>query len=622
MIILGISAYYHDSAAAILVDGKLLAAAQEERFSRKKHDARFPENAIRFCLQEAEVEISMVDQVVFYDKPFLKFERLLETYYGFVPRGIASFVTAIPVWVNEKLFLKRNIRKGLQSMGQFDENRQQVLFPEHHLSHAASAFFPSPFEESVIVTLDGVGEWATASICLGKGNRITILKELRFPHSIGLLYSAFTYYLGFRVNSGEYKLMGLAPYGNPRSERVERFVQIIKSEIARVNEDGSLWLNQRHFKYATGLRMTRNNSWEKMFGIPRRMEEDSIEQAHCDLALAIQQVTEELVLKMVTHAKTFAENETQAAHLCLAGGVALNCVANGKLKTEGIFEEIYVQPAAGDAGGALGAALAVHHIFNGQERIPQEPDSMQGAFLGPAFHRRDIQRILRKFHARAEEITDMGRLSKTTAKLIAGGNAVGWFQGRMEFGPRALGNRSILADARNPEMQKKLNLKVKYREGFRPFAPSVLAEEVADYFEFSSPSPYMLMVAPVKQNRQHSLPEDYFELPYMERLYVQRSDLPAITHIDFSARLQTVHRETNPRYWQLIRDFKEETGYGIVINTSFNVRGEPIVCTPEDAYRCFMRTEMDYLVLGDFLLDKKEQPPWEEKGWREKVGMD
>jgi carbamoyltransferase len=622
MNILGISAYYHDSAAAILVDGELVAAAQEERFSRKKHDAGFPENAIRYCLQEAGLELSGVDQVVFYDKPFLKFERLLETYYNFVPRGFPSFVTAIPVWISEKLFLKRNIRRGLKAIGPFDEKKQQLLFPEHHLSHAASAFFPSPFEESVIVTLDGVGEWATASICLGSGNQIRIVKELRFPHSVGLLYSAFTYYLGFKVNSGEYKLMGLAPYGNPSSERVERFTRAITSEMASVNGDGSLWLNQRWFKYATGLRMIRGRRWEKLFGFPRRKEEEPIEQVHCDLALAIQRVTEEIVMKMVAHARSFAESEAQAGNLCLAGGVALNCVANGKLKASGLFREIFVQPAAGDAGGAPGAALAAHHIFNRNERTVQRPDSMKGAYLGPSFDAKEIVATLRKHHAKAGEIPDFSRLSKTTAKLIAGGNVVGWFQGRMEFGPRALGNRSILADARNPEMQRKLNLKVKYREGFRPFAPSVLAEDVQEYFEFSGSSPYMLMVAPVKKERRITVPADYDDLPYMERLYIRRSDLPAVTHIDFSARMQTVHRETNKRYWQLISDFKELTGYPVIVNTSFNVRGEPVVCTPEDAYRCFMRTEMDWLVMGDFLLRKEDQPPWEEKGWRKKVGRD
>jgi carbamoyltransferase len=604
------------------VDGKIVAAAQEERFTRKKQDADFPNQAIQYCLDEAGLEMGMVDQVVFYDKPFLKFERLLETYYNYTPRGIASFVTAIPVWVNEKLFLKRNIRKGLQAIGEYDEAKQKLLFPEHHLSHAASAFFPSPFEESVIVTIDGVGEWATASICLGKGNQIRIMEELQFPHSIGLLYSAFTYYLGFRVNSGEYKLMGLAPYGNPDSEEVTWFEEIIKSELARVNPDGSLWLDQKKFKYATGLRMTHNKKWAKLFGISRRREKDPIEQVHCNLALAIQRVTEEMVLNMVTHAKGFAESATQATNLCLAGGVALNCVANGKIYAEKTFDHIYIQPAAGDAGGALGAALAAHHIYNGAERAPEQPDAMKGAYLGPEFSRKEILKTIRKHLAKAEENLDFSSLSKRTAQIISDGNVVGWFQGRMEFGPRALGARSILADPRNPEMQKKLNLKVKYREGFRPFAPSVLAEDVEDFFEFTGPSPYMLIVAPVKEERRMDVPDKYYQLPYMERLYVERSDLPSITHIDFSARMQTVHKETNERYWQLISDFKGQTGYGIVINTSFNVRGEPIVCTPDDAYRCFMRTEMDYLVMGDFLLEKKEQPEWKEKGWRKKVGTD
>lgn len=620
--ILGISAYYHDSAAAILVDGKIVAAAQEERFTRKKQDPEFPENAIRYCLDSAGLDMSMVDQVVFYDKPFLKFERLLETYYNYSPKGLPSFVTAIPVWINEKLFLKRNIRKGLQAIGSFDEQKQKLLFPEHHLSHAASAFYPSPFEEAVIVTLDGVGEWATASICLGKGKDIKIISELRFPHSIGLLYSAFTYYLGFRVNSGEYKLMGLAPYGDPESLQVEKFRELIKSKLVRINEDGSIWLDQKYFRYATGLRMTANRRWEKLFGVARKKEKDPIEQVHCNLALAIQQVTEEVVKLMVIHAKSFAETEAQSENLCLAGGVALNCVANGKLSDAGIFRNIFIQPAAGDAGGAVGGALAAFHIHNGAEREVNPADAMQGAYLGPEFSRQAIEKMTRKFHASAREITSFEELSKSAARLIADGNVVGWFQGRMEFGPRALGNRSILADARSPEMQKKLNLKVKYREGFRPFAPSVMEEYSSDYFDFEKPSPYMLMVAQVKKDILKTIPDNYFDLPYMERLYVQRSELPAITHIDFSARLQTVNRETNPRYWGLINEFRELTGYGVIVNTSFNVRGEPIVCTPEDAYRCFMRTEMDYLVVGDFLLKKEDQPAWEEKGWRKKIGTD
>ncbi len=622
MNILGISAYYHDSAAAILVDGQIVAAAQEERFTRKKHDPNFPEHAIRYCLDAASLDMSMVDQVVFYDKPFLKFERLLETYYNYSPKGLPSFVTAIPVWINEKLFLKRNIRKGLQSIGSFDEQKQKLLFPEHHLSHAASAFYPSPFEEAVIVTLDGVGEWATASICLGKGKDIKIISELRFPHSIGLLYSAFTYYLGFRVNSGEYKLMGLAPYGDPESTQVENFREIIKSKLVRINEDGSIWLDQKYFRYATGLRMTANRRWKKLFGIARKKENAPIEQVHCNLALAIQQVTEEVVMKMVVHARSFAETDLQAENLCLAGGVALNCVANGKISEAGIFRNIFIQPAAGDAGGAVGGALAAHHIHNGSDRIVNPSDAMQGAYLGPEFSRQTIEKMTRKFNASAREISSFEELSKTAAELIADGNVVGWFQGRMEFGPRALGNRSILADARSPEMQKKLNLKVKYREGFRPFAPSVMEEYSSDYFDFEKPSPYMLMVAQVKKDILKAIPDNYFDLPYMERLYIQRSELPAITHIDFSARLQTVNRESNPRYWGLIKKFRELTGYGVIVNTSFNVRGEPIVCTPEDAYRCFMRTEMDYLVVGDFLLKKEDQPSWEEKGWRKKIGTD
>lgn len=622
MNILGISAYYHDAAAAILINGKLVAAAQEERFSRKKHDAGFPLNAIRYCLEEAGLELSMVDQVVFYDKPFLKFERLLETYYSFAPRGLASFVTAIPVWVNEKLFIKRNIRRGLGEIGEFDENTQQLLFTEHHLSHAASAFYPSPYEEAVIVTLDGVGEWATASICLGKGSEIRIIKELRFPHSAGLLYSAFTYFLGFRVNSGEYKLMGLAPYGNPDSSQVTAFIRTIKQKLCRVGKDGSVWLNQKYFRYATGLRMIHHRKWKKLFGISRRKEEDEIRQVHFNLALAIQRVTEEIMMNLVVHARQFAGSEEQARNLCLAGGVALNCVANGKLKASGPFRNIFVQPAAGDAGGAVGAALATHHIFNGKRREVSREDSMNGAYLGPAFSRKEILKVIRKFHAVAKEVPDFDILSREAARLIDEGHVVGWFQGRMEFGPRALGNRSILADARNREMQKKLNLKVKYREGFRPFAPSVLMEDLKEYFEFSDASPYMLMVAPVHRKRRMDLPDNYHALPYMERLYVRRSDLPAITHIDFSSRLQTVHRETNPRFWQLINDFKQLTGSGVIINTSFNVRGEPVVCTPEDAYRCFMRTEMDFLVMGDFLCKKEDQPAWNEKGWRKQVGKD
>ena len=608
MIILGISAYYHDAAAAILINGEVMAAAQEERFTRRKHDSEFPVNAIGYCLEEAGIDMEMVDQVVFYDKPFLKFERLLETYYGVAPRGVISFATAIPVWISEKLFLKRNLRKGLQSLGNYDGKKQPLLFPEHHLSHAASAFFPSPFGESVILTIDGVGEWATASIGLGSGNRIKIVKEMRFPHSIGLLYSAFTYYLGFRVNSGEYKLMGLAPYGTDGSEEVEHFRKLITRELVHIYDDGSIYLDQHYFRYATGLRMVNERRWRKLFGFPARKPEDEIDQSHCNLALAIQQVTEEVVMKMAIHAKQFAENEVQAGNLCMAGGVALNCVANGKLKSSGLYRQIFVQPAAGDAGGAVGGAMAAYHIYHDKERKISAPDGMKGSLLGPAFSRKEILRVLTKYGAPAREFEAFESLSKMTAQLISEGNVVGWFQGRMEFGPRALGNRSILADARNPDMQKKLNLKVKYRESFRPFAPAVLMEEVSGYFELTDPSPYMLMVAPVKSERRLPLPAGHASHHFMERLYARRSDLPAVTHVDYSARIQTVHRETNPRFWQLLTDFRELTGYGVVINTSFNVRGEPIVCSPEEAYRCFMRTEMDYLVLGNFLLQKGNQP--------------
>lgn len=621
MIILGISAYYHDAAAAILMDGEVIAAAQEERFSRRKHDPGFPVNAIGYCLEEAGIDMEMVDQVVFYDKPFLKFERLLETYYGVAPMGFISFATAIPVWIREKLFLKRNIRKGLQSLGNFDGKKQPLLFPEHHLSHAASAFFPSPFEESVILTIDGVGEWATASIGLGSGNQIKIVKEMRFPHSLGLLYSSFTYYLGFRVNSGEYKLMGLAPYGMKGSKEVEHFKELITRELVRIYDDGSIFLNQHYFRYATGLRMVNDRRWRKLFGFPGRKPDDEIDQAHCNLALAIQQITEEVVMKMAAHAQQFAENEVQAGNLCMAGGVALNCVANGKLKSSGLYRQIFVQPAAGDAGGAVGGAMAAHYIYLNQDRKISAPDSMKGSLLGPAYSRKEVMGVLRKYEAPAREFKSFDSLSAMTAQLISEGNVVGWFQGRMEFGPRALGNRSILADARSPEMQKKLNLKVKYRESFRPFAPAVLMEEVSEYFECVDPSPYMLMVAPVKNERRLPMPEDDAAHHFMERLYTQRSDLPAITHVDYSARIQTVHRETNPRFWQLLTDFRELTGYGVVINTSFNVRGEPIVRSPEEAYRCFMRTEMDYLVLGDFLLQKVDQLQ-DRKKWQEVFELD
>lgn len=621
MTILGISAFYHDSAAALLQNGVIVAAAQEERFTRKKHDPGFPTHAVRYCLDHAGLRMDQLDAVVFYDKPLLKFERLLETYYAFSPSGLRSFLTAIPVWLKEKMFLKRMLYEELFAIGKFDKKKVKLLFPEHHLSHAASAFYPSPFQEAAVLTIDGVGEWATASICHGEGKDFKILKELKFPHSLGLLYSAVTYYCGFKVNSGEYKLMGLAPYGIHGSSAVKRYEDLIKQHLVSIKEDGSLWLNQEYFNYATGLRMVHDDKWEALFGFKRRDGESLLEQHHCDFALAIQNVTEEVVVKMAAEAQRL----TGSSYLCLAGGVALNCVANGKLQNTGMFREIFIQPAAGDAGGALGAALAAHYLYFNQPRTVDRTalDGMNGSYLGPEYSDLDIKQAARKYGAVYEEFADFGDLAEKTAELLAEGNVVGWFQGRMEFGPRALGARSILGDARNSEMQKKLNLKIKYREGFRPFAPSVLAEEANQYFELEGVSPYMLLVQPVRKERRNRLPDNYEELPLMEKLYYLRSDLPSITHIDFSARIQTVHAETNPRYHRLISAFKRLTGYGVIVNTSFNVRGEPIVCTPEDAYKCLMRTEMDYLVVGNFLFSKTRQPAWQEShNWRNEYALD
>lgn len=621
MKILGISAFYHDSAAAIVVEGKIIAAAQEERFTRKKHDPSFPSKAIAFCLEYAGLELEELDAVVFYDKPLLKFERLLETYYGFAPKGLASFITAMPVWLREKMFLKRIIHEELSKIGTYNKKKMKLLFPEHHLSHAASAFFPSRFEEAAILTIDGVGEWATAGIFKGHHNTIETVKELQFPHSLGLLYSAFTYFLGFKVNSGEYKLMGLAPYGIPNSEQLKQFIQIIKETLVDIKEDGSLWLNQEYFNYATGLRMVDDKKWEQLLGFPKRTNEEKIEQIHCNLAMAIQKVIEEVVLLMAKEAKRL----TGSKNLCMAGGVALNCVANGKLLKEDIFSNIFIQPAAGDAGGALGAALAAYYIYFEQERpfLMGAPDTMQGAYLGPEFSDLDIEQTARKFNAPYHKYHEFKMLADEVAKLINDGNVIGWFQGRMEFGPRALGNRSILGDARNREMQKKLNLKIKYRESFRPFAPSVAEEDAQRFFDLDVPSPYMLLVAPVAKKRRAVVPDYYFELPLLQRLYIQRSDVQAITHIDFSARVQTVSWKTNQRYRELLESMKAKTGYGIVVNTSFNVRGEPIVCTPEDAYRCFMRTEMDFLIMGDYLFEKIEQPEWDNTdNWKEEFELD
>ncbi|HYC86799.1 MAG TPA: carbamoyltransferase [Chryseosolibacter sp.] len=620
MKILGISAFYHDSAAAIIEDGEIVAAAQEERFTRKKHDPSFPANAVKFCLNYGGARIDQLDAIAFYDKPLLKFERLLETYYAFAPRGVSSFVTAMPVWLKEKMFLKRLLYEELEKIEKFDRKKIKFLFPEHHLSHAASAYYPSPFDEAAILTIDGVGEWATASICHGKGKDIEILKEMKFPHSLGLLYSAFTYFLGFKVNSGEYKLMGLAPYGIPGSEEVRKFVDIIKKELIDIKEDGSVWLNQEYFNYATGLRMVDEERWEKLFGIKARKPETELLPSHCNLGLAIQEVTEEAVIKMGREAKRLTGSE----NLCMAGGVALNCVANGKLYNTRTFKDVFIQPAAGDAGGAVGCALAAYHIYFEQERrAPKVLDGMKGSYLGPEYTDLDIKLTAKRYNAKYQYFPEYHELCKQVAQLLADGKVVGWMQGRMEFGPRALGGRSILGDPRNPEMQKKLNVAIKFRESFRPFAPSVLSEECHEYFEQLNPSPYMLLVQPVVENRRKSLPTDYHNFPLKEKLYYQRSDMPAITHIDYSARIQTVHEETNPRYYQLIKEFKKQTGYGVVVNTSFNVRGEPIICTPEDAYRCFMRTEMDYLVVGNFLFAKSDQPYWHEKdNWKQEFTLD
>ncbi len=610
MKILGISAFYHDSAAAIIGNGEVIAAAQEERFTRKKHDPGFPANAIKYCLEEAGVTIDELDAVVFYDKPLLKFERLLETYYGFAPVGVSSFVTSIPTWIKEKMFLKKLIKDELKGVGEYDVKKLKLIFPEHHLSHAASAYYPSSFDDAAILTIDGVGEWATASICHGKGGKISVLKELQFPHSVGLLYSAFTYFLGFRVNSGEYKLMGLAPYGNADSEAVKSYVKKIKDVLIDLKEDGSVWLNQKYFTYATGLRMVPDQRWEKLFGFPRRQGEAALEQHHCDLGVAIQIVTEEIVIKMAQEAKRLTGSE----NLCMAGGVALNCVANGKIQNENIFKNYFIQPAAGDAGGALGCALAAYYIYFGEERKVDKNllDSMKGSYLGPESSEREIELAIKKHKASYKKYDSFDELTEDVAGYLAEGNVIGWHQGRMEFGPRALGNRSIIGDARNSEMQKKLNLKIKYRESFRPFAPSVLASDCEEYFEHKGNSPYMLLVHPVKESRRIPYPAGYEKFGLKEKLYHNRSDIPSITHIDYSARIQTVHKETNERYWKLIQAFKEKTGYGLIVNTSFNVRGEPIVCTPEDSYKCLMRTEMDFLVVGNYVFNKKDQPAWKE----------
>jgi len=605
MYILGISAYYHDSAACIVKEGEILAAAQEERFSRKKHDHRFPKNAIKFCLNYAGIKVSELELIAFYDKPFLKFERLLETYLTFAPIGIKSFIKAMPLWIKEKLWMKDLIKKEMGYEG-------KIIFPEHHESHAGSAFFPSPFNEAAILTMDGVGEWTTSSYGIGKGNSIELMADIKFPHSLGLLYSAFTYYTGFKVNSGEYKVMGLAPYGEPK------YKKLIYDNLIDVKDDGSFRMNMDYFNYCSGLTMT-NKKFNKLFGGRPRVPETKLTQKDMDLARSLQEVTEEIVLKMGNH----VFKETGLKNLALAGGVALNCVANGKLLREGPFENIWIQPAAGDAGGALGAALVGWYSYLNNPRIVDgKTDSQFGSYLGPEFNNEEIQSFIQSSNLIAKKL-DEDELIKTVSKLIADEKVVGWVDGRMEFGPRALGARSIIGDARSPKMQTLMNMKIKFREGFRPFAPSVLYEKVGEYFDFEKESPYMLQVADVKKERRIAMTEEQEKLWGIEKLNIVRSDIPAITHVDNSARLQTVHKETNPRYHKLIEQFEKETDCAVIINTSFNVRGEPIVCTPEDAYKCFMRTNIDYLVLGNFLLSKEDQKPLEKDvDWKKEFALD
>ena len=597
MRILGISALYHDSAAALIDDGEILAAAQEERFTRVKHDARFPENAIAYCLAAAETNMSRIDFVAFYDKPFLKFERLLETYVSFAPKGFKSFRIAMPIWLREKLFQKDLLRKEFKKFDTDFDWQNKLLFAEHHQSHAASAFYPSPFEEALVLTMDGVGEWATTSVAIGAGNKLNVTKELHFPHSLGLLYSAFTYYTGFKVNSGEYKVMGLAPYGEPK------YAQTILDNIIDLKVDGSFRLDQSYFDYCTGLKMT-NDKFNNLFGGPPSKSEGWLTNKEMDLAASIQAVTEEVVQRLT---RSLAQ-ETGAKNLCLAGGVALNCVANGKVLRDGAFENIWIQPAAGDAGGALGAALCAYHHFQDKPRRTNNMDSMKGSYLGPEFSDLEIQRRLTAAGANFATL-DVDSIIDKTAQALADGKSIGWFQGRMEFGPRALGGRSILGDPRSPEMQKILNLKIKYRESFRPFAPSVRLEDVAEWFELDTVSPYMLLVAEVAKKRQKEMNAEEQALFGIKKLNVVRSEIPAVTHVDYSARVQTVNSVTNPKYHALLTKFKELTGCPVVANTSFNVRGEPIVCTPEDAFHCFMGCEMEVLIIGNLILYKEDQDP-------------
>ncbi len=609
--ILGISAFYHDSAAAIIVDGQIIAAAQEERFSRIKHDSSYPKNAVEFVLNYSNLSLSQVEHIVFFEKPFLKFERLLETYIGFAPKGFAQFAKAMPVWLRDKLFQKRQIMNFLKEHDNNFKDEKKLFFSEHHLSHAASAFYPSPYEEAIVLTADGVGEWATTTVAIGKGKDLEIKKEIHFPHSLGLLYSAFTYYVGFKVNSGEYKLMGLAPYGKPI------YSKIIKDNLIDIKPDGTFRLNQDYFEYATGLKMT-NNKFDELFGQkPRLSEKENINQFHMDIAASIQEVTEEIILSLTKSLK----EEYKINNLCLAGGVALNCVANGKILKEKIFENIWVQPAAGDAGGSLGAALAYWYLEIKKERQILKPDSMKGSYLGPEILQNEVERELKEIGANFK-ILNESELMDFTAESLKNGDAVGWFQGRMEFGPRALGARSILGDPRSEKMQKNLNLKVKYRESFRPFAPSILSEDKKDWFDIKSDSPYMLIVSKVKNEKIIKMSEQEENLFGIDKLNIKRSKIPAVTHVDYSARIQTVHEETNSKYYKLISKFKEKTGCPILINTSFNIRGEPIVNTVKDAFQCFMGTELDTLVIGNCFLKKNNQDSKLKKDYKDSFELD
>jgi len=605
MYILGISAYYHDSSACLLKDGEIIAALQEERLTRKKHDQSFPINAIQYCLDHAGITSAELDYVAFYDKPFLKFERILETYLAYAPIGLGSFISAMPLWIKKKLWIKELIKEELHYSG-------EIIFPEHHESHAASAFFPSPFQKAAFITMDGVGEWSTSSFGIGKDSQIELMADIQFPHSLGLLYSAFTYYTGFRVNSGEYKVMGLAPYGDPK------YKDLIYKNLIDVKDDGSFKMNMDYFNYCAGLTMT-NKKFHELFGGPPREPESKLSQKEMDLARSVQEVTEEIVLKMAKHVR----NETNMKYLCLAGGVALNCVANGKLLRSNIFDDIWIQPAAGDAGGAVGCALFTwfQHL-NNQRKANNKSDFMQGSYLGPEFNNEVIESFLKKNSYFYQTLTDE-ELPERIADLIAHENVIGWFQGRMEFGPRALGSRTIIGDARSPEMQKKMNLKIKYRESFRPFAPSVRAENISDYFEIDRESPYMLLVANVRKDKQVEMTNEQNSYFGLEKLNVVRSEVPAITHVDYSARIQSVNGITNPRYHEMLTKFNDKYGCPVIVNTSFNVRGEPIVCTPKDAYLCFMRTEMDYLIMGNYLLDKTEQISLEDDyDWRSEFELD